>query len=98
MKSLALTFILSVITCSAYSMDFNSIKSVQLFDDSLVDFQKDVSFVQFSNWNRNKIDYLELKDNSIIDSTDITKVFFKKPQVMRQAMRFMAVRGDDSGG
>ena len=88
-----------VITSNAYSLDFSNVKAIKLFDNSVINAQRDIKFIQFSEINDNEIDFLELRDNSIIDSTDISKFYFKKSKsIITPMMRFRAVHGDGSGG
>ena len=69
--------------------DFSNVKAIKLFDDSIINAKQDIKYIQFSDEEVERIEFLELKDNSIIDSSDITKFYFKASKINL---------GDGSGG
>lgn len=68
---------------NSYAQDFSTYKlenimAIKLLDGSQVNFKKEVSAIQFASDRENKIDFIELREGSIIDSYDIERVILKK--------------------
>ncbi len=115
MKILNNLFIFSALTLglNVYSQDistsnFAKIESIKLNNGIILNVQKEVEFIQLALDRRNKIDYIELLEGTVIDSYDIERLILKKPtsqfplndllDQINSKLILSRVMGDGSGG
>ncbi|HAZ13891.1 MAG: hypothetical protein A2X86_12940 [Bdellovibrionales bacterium GWA2_49_15] len=86
------------------SSALKSFEGVSLYDGSVIS-RGQISKIKFAADRDNKIEFLELKDSTYIDSADIEKVHSNLSELSRlsdkldgKLLRFAKSSGDGSGG
>ena len=87
-----------------YSSALSSFKGVSLYDGSVIS-RSQISTIKFSADRENKIEFLELKDSTYIDSNDIKKIYSNPSDFSKlserldgRMFRVSSSGGDGSGG
>ncbi|MFA5584287.1 MAG: hypothetical protein WDA09_08740 [Bacteriovoracaceae bacterium] len=92
MRTFSFLTTLAVSLFSLSSFAFTGLKSVVLVDGRIINFKSDV---QSLSLNQGQIDYLELQNGEIIDSTDIRNLV---PQNKLESQSSRSRIGVDGGG
>ncbi|PIK13510.1 hypothetical protein [Halobacteriovorax sp. JY17] len=87
MKTLKSLFILSILTLGSNSyskgsaeLNLSNIMAIRLNSGKLIHVNQDVESIQVAGDRANKVDYVELRQGTIIDSYDIDRVILEKPR------------------
>jgi hypothetical protein len=108
MKIVAITTFLTLSMAQALAGELksalNSFRGVALHDGSVI-ARSEISAIGFSAERENKIEFLELKDSTYIDTSDISKIFGNNTDLSKLSERLDGKRlklaksgGDGSGG
>lgn len=106
MKLIITTLLL--LSSMAHSADkVGSIKGFVLKDGTEISTLKDIEVIQVNTDRENNIDWVELREGTLIDSTDIQQIIIDKTEInttinqIREQNSFLRVKlsaGDGSGG
>ena len=102
MKFVYLLAILTISTgANAFTPKLSDFKSVELYDGEMINVKAEVEAIQFADDRINLVDYIELKEGSVIDSYDIRRIHFSRDNHnFSTGNRLILAReaGDGSGG